>query len=202
MYFNKNTTIKDFDYIVNKIHQQYNFIQKENIMAIYVKELPNADLLLSNKDGSAGKTTHIACTSDSRLFFKDFIANAILNNDSETFYDDSHNDYKFKIFIEDKYVNKKNNFIESHCALWVIHKKNDENQLGLSKDKYDDDTFKQLRKCMFKENILIFFKYFDTNKKSLDYYLILLNNKNDCLSLQSGIGKLKNKIRYAEKCNF
>ena len=52
MYFNKNTTIKDFDYIVNKIHQQYNFIQKENIMAIYVKELPNADLLLSNKDTS------------------------------------------------------------------------------------------------------------------------------------------------------
>ena len=198
MKLNKNTTIENFNFIVNNIHKKYNFLKKSNIQAIFVKELPNADLLLSNKDGSSGKTTHIACTGDSRLFFGDFISNTLINEDSDTFYDNTRHDYKFKVYIESKYINDQNNFIESHCALWINTKKYDDNQLGLSKDKFDDDSFKQLRKCMFKDNILIFFKYLNSNTNILDYYLILLTDDDECQSLIDGIGTLKNKPRYAE----
>ncbi|MDY2883833.1 MAG: AAA family ATPase [Romboutsia timonensis] len=196
MILNKNTTKENFDFVVNTIYSKYNFIKKSNIQAIFVKELPNADLLLANKEGGNGKTTHIACTGESRQFFGDFIANTLINETSDTFYDTDRHDYKFKIFIEEKYVNNKNNFIKSHCALWINIKK-DENQIGLSKDKFDDSNFKQLRRCMFKDNILIFFKYLNTNENIFDYYLILIKDENERNNLIRGIGTLKNKPRYA-----
>ncbi|MBC5995279.1 hypothetical protein EAI30_07585 [Romboutsia ilealis] len=198
MKLNKNTTIDNFNFIVNYIHEKYSFLQKPNIHGIFIKELPNADLLLQNKDGSSGKTTHIACTGDSRHFFSDFISDALINESSETFYDDDKHDYKFKIYIESKYINKENDFIKSHCALWINQKKDDDNQLGLSKDKYDDNTFKQLRKCMFKDDILIFFKYLDHSTGVLDYYLILIEDEEECKTLSSSLGGLKNRPKYAE----
>lgn len=197
MKLNKNTTIENFKFIVNTIHSKYNFLQKSNIQAVFVKELPNADLLLSNKDGASGKTTHIACTGESKQFFGDFISNALINEDSNTFYDDNRHDYKFKVYIESKHINNTSDFIQSHCALWINPKK-DDNQIGLSKDKFDDEYFKQLRKCMFKDNVLIFFKYLNPSTNILDYYLILLTDERECKELIDGIGNLKNKPRYAE----
>lgn len=198
MKLNKNTTIENFNFIVDIIHSKYNFFETSNIQAIFVKELPNADLLLPNKDGSSGKTTHIACTGDSRQFFGDFISNALINEDFDTFYDDNRNNYKFKVYIESKYVNTHNDFIKSHCALWINTKKDDDNQLGLSKDKFDDEYFKKLRMCMFKDDILIFFKYLNPNTNLLDYYLILIVDNDECKTIIDGIGTLKNKPRYAE----
>lgn len=196
MILNNNTTKEHFEFIVNTINSKYTFIKKSNIHSIFVKELPAADLISANKNGASGKTSHIACTGDSRFFFGDFIANALINEDNNTFYDENRHDYKFEVFIEEKYINNKNKFIKSNCALW-ISLKNTDNQIGLSKDKYDSDNFKILRKKMFKDNILIFFKYLDTNTNKFDYFLILIKDKTECDNLINGIGTLKNKPRYA-----
>ena len=100
MILNNNTTKEHFEFIVNTINSKYTFIKKSNIHSIFVKELPAADLISANKNGASGKTSHIACTGDSRFFFGDFIANALINEDNNTFYDENRHDYKFEVFIE------------------------------------------------------------------------------------------------------
>lgn len=202
--FNKNTSSNNFEFICDKICEKYTCFLKENIKGIFLKELPDADIIRVNKTaGSNGKTSHIACTGDSRNFFSDFIATANLDKSAEFFYDyPTCSEYKFNIFIESKYLttNVGSPFIKSHCALWILLK-SDENQLGLSKEKYDDLNFYNLRKLLFKDDLILIFKYLNEDTKSLDYYLIILNDPSEKQNIIDNIGKIKNKPRYAEIFN-
>ena len=85
---NKNTSSNNFEFICNKICEKYPLFSKENIKGIFLKELPDADIIKVNKGaGTNGKTSHIACTGDSRSFFADFIATANLDKSDKFFYD-------------------------------------------------------------------------------------------------------------------
>lgn len=200
MKFNKNSNLQNFNFISQFICSKYSEFEYQNIQAIFIKELPDADLLLQNKSSSSnGKTVHIACTSQCRDFFSSFIANAYINKGhNDYFYDNTCNDYKFKLFIEGSYLNNTTDkFISSHCALWIIPK--DENQIGLSKEKFDDANFFKLRKMMYKGNIVIFFKYLNPNTNLEDYYLILVTDTTEINYIIDNIGKLERKPQYAEK---
>ena len=201
---NKNTSSNNFEFICNKICEKYPLFSKENIKGIFLKELPDADIIKVNKGaGTNGKTSHIACTGDSRSFFSDFIATANLDKSDKFFYDyPTCLEYKFNIFIESKYIttNVISPFVKSHCALWILPK-SDENQLGLSKEKYDDINFYTLRKLLYKDDLILIFKYLNENTKSLDYYLIILNDINEKQNIIDNIGKIKSKPRYAEVFN-
>lgn len=198
---NKNTSDENFKFICNKICEKYPNIKKNNIRGIFIKQLPDADIIRSNKSpNSNGKTSHIACTSDNRNFFAEFIAEANLNKSEKYFYDyPTCNEYKFEVNIENKYLNNSNgnHFVKSHCALWILSKA-EENQLGLSKEKYDDPNFYNLRKNLYKEDIVLFFKYYNNSTNCIDYYLIILNDDKEKEIYINGIGKIQNKPRYAD----
>lgn len=199
MYINKHAKEEWFTKIEDLIIDKYPSLNREFLQAILIKQLPNADVIQKNKTSGSGKTSHIAITSDSRYFFSSFIANATLNNHGNIFYDNNNYDYIFKLKVEAKHVTDTNiDFIDTNCALWVIPK--DENQLGMSKDKFDDKYFNILRQKMFENDIIIFFRYNSTlNHSDDEYYLLFINDKTEKDYLISQIGPLKSKPQYYDK---
>ena len=73
IYFNNRTDESVFNKVKEIITKEYHFINQDEIQGIFVKELPNADLIMANKSSnSSGKTSHIACTTKNRNFFGKF----------------------------------------------------------------------------------------------------------------------------------
>lgn len=198
MYINKNSKEKYFDEIKEFITHKYPSLNKEFIQAALIKELPNADVIQRNKSGGSGKTSHIAFTTDSRYFFSSFISDAILNKNENTFFDNNNYDYRFNLKIEKKHImHNSDGFIETNCALWILPK--GDNQLGLSKDKFDDSAFNTLRQQMYEGDILLFFRYNENLNYTDQYYLIFINNEAEKKYLIDTIGTLKSKPQYYDK---
>lgn len=171
---NKSTTLEDFENVKKIIVTKYPNFKIDNIQSIFVKTLPDADVIATNKSKNTnGKTYHIACTGESTSFFYHiFGENYFLKGnltDSDT----------FDINIETKFLDNKyyTDFIKSKCSIWINQKSNQKNQIGLSKKQYDGKEFYDLREKMFKDDVLIFFKYEEDSK--LENYLILLKSKED-----------------------
>lgn len=192
---NKNTNKQDFENIKDSITQKYR-LKKENIKAVFVKELPSADLISANKKDTNGKTSHIACTGDSRNFFYPILGDIVANgtvSDRNT----------FDIYVETKYFsNQELIFKKSKCTIWINKKLNGENQIGLSKQEYDGNEFNELRKHMYKDDVIVFFKYLNEQNNSIHNYVILLKKDSEIdKKLIGRIGNLTRKPKYYEEIN-
>ncbi|MGU8921967.1 McrB family protein [Clostridium perfringens] len=193
---NKNTTLDDFNTIKNIITTKYSSFSEENIKAIFVKILPDADLIKENKSpNTSGKTSHIACTSDSMNFFAPILGEKYIECGTLT------SENTFDIYVETSHLNANYStpFVKSKCTIWLSSKSsNQKNQIALSKSKKncDGDEFKELRRKMHEDDVLIFFKYL--NDKNLENYVILLSKDSDD-ELISQISNLKSLSKSTKK---
>lgn len=191
---NKSTTTKDFEYIKEIISKKYE-LEKNNIEAIFIKELPEADLIFSNKTNSKGKTSHIACTGNSRNFFYPIIGDITANQGFS-------NNSTFDIYVDTTYLdNKDSKFIKTKCTIWICKKSEGENQIGLSKQEYDGKYFFELRKKMHKDDILIFFKYLEKDNNLNNYAILLKKDEEIYKDLMNKIDTLKKRPKYYEEIN-
>lgn len=188
---NQYTTLEDFKNIKEIIINKYPNFKSESIKSIFVKILPDADVISPNKSsGVSGKTTHIACTGDSMKFFysilgEEYVLKGRLSGEDT-----------FDIYVETCYLNSQYDspFIKSKCTIWLNIKDNSQsNQIGLSKKTKDGDEFFKLRENMYKDDVLIFFKYQEKNK--LENYIILLKHNEDRTSINK-IGNLSRRPKF------
>ena len=192
-----NATLDDFNKLKSIITQKHSSLDPNNIKAFFLKKLPEADVLIQNKNpGSTNNTTHIACTTGSRHFFYEAYANAIVKNCN------SNLTQNIPVFVEAKCSNS--NFVKSECAIWTIPK-DDKNQIGLSKTEKDGVDFKNLRLKMEIDDVLIFFKY-ASSSKDIDIYTILLKKDKDkqlisLLPKSSTSSKIKSPSYYEDMNN-
>lgn len=175
-----NTNELQFKTLQNIIVNKYPTLKKENIKAFFLKQLKEADIIPSNKS-TTNKTTHIACTGPSRYFFYEPYGKAVINN-----YTSGDLTRTIPIFVESKYTNNtiaNTEFIMSKCAIWAFPKDSG-NQIGLSKKTIDGPEFQELRAKIFKDDVLIFFKYI-SNEKQIDIYTLLLKKDSDATDIES-----------------
>lgn len=170
---NKNSTKENFDTVRSVITSKYHF-EEDNIKAIFIKQLPKADVIPNNRPSDYnGKTYHIACTAQSTHFFY-----PILGELAFTVGIKSEN--TFNVNVETLYIDSENidPFIPSKCTIWKFPKSSGD-QIGLSKQSCDGDEFYELRKKMFPDDVIIFFKYLNDNNDLINYVMLLRNNDED-----------------------
>lgn len=194
---NKNSTKSDFEKVRSVIFNKYsNNFKKENIKAIFLKKLPIADVINANKPAGASNTSHIACTTQSINFFYPILGEIAFNVGI-----DSHN--TFDVYVETLHIDSESeySFVPSKCTIWKFPKSGGD-QLGLSKSESDGEMFYELRKKMYPDDILIFFKYLNENN-DLENYVMLLkhNDKEDKQLIKEIVGEANPKTfaRYYEE---
>ncbi len=165
---NNHSTKAGFDLVRDIISRKYNdSFNKENIKAIFIKKLPVADVINSNKPLGASNTSHIACTTQSMHFFYSILGEIAFNRGLNS-------DSTFDVYVETLYINRESEgkFIPSKCTIWKFPKSSGD-QIGLSKRESDGEIFYELREQMYPNDILIFFKYLNDDNDLMNYVMLL-----------------------------
>lgn len=189
---NRGSNKELFDVVRSIIVDKYStHFEKENIKAIFIKQLPVSDVVTSNKPKGSSNTTHIACTSQSRNFFYPLLGEI-------AFKDGLDINSTFDILVESLYLDEQYNqqFVPSKCTIWKFPKEDD--QLGLSKKEFDGPEFYNLRSQLYIGDFIIFFKYLDDKNNLTTYVMALKNDKDLDEELIEKIIGSKNPANFAK----
>jgi len=178
------------------------YFSDKEIIGFLIKKLSSADVISTLKKGN---TTHIAYTTKSRFFFKEMIYEVLINHPDYISLEGSRINYKFPIDIIDpnNYLQLGKELVKSSTVFWVNDKGNGDHQIGISKEKYNDNNFNKYREIMETGDYLIFVKIEGSSPDEFSVCSLLIksNNDND-LHLLDILEKNYKRIKFTLPANI
>jgi len=196
----KKVLKKQFNYVLNVVRDELKKVgtdikRNEDYDGLIVKELPDSDIIRSNKEKKDNKQTDIRLNIKQRLMFpyleplKEYMEDSASNNSLKNFYilkiPVCLNQSNLKYLKEKTTKHQENRLLKSYTT--ILKDNRDRIEMSSQYD-FDGEYFKKLRELLYKNDYLIILK----NKEKFNYEAYAI--KSNDISSDTDLSELNGKF--------